>query len=460
MQERGTFMIYDVAVIGGGPGGYVAAIKAAQKGLKTILFEKEKLGGVCLNKGCIPTKALLKSASIYNNAKNSKQFGILCENISFDWSSVMKNKRSIVDRLVGGVDMLLNANKVEIVHSEAVLIDAKTILSNNQKYKAKNIVLATGSEPVLPPIIGIDNKMVITSDQILQLSKLPEKLVIVGGGVIGIEFAFLLKAFDVNVTIIEMMESILINADQDVVKSVSKDFNKLGISIIAAAKVKRIQEKSVVYQKNGKEFSIEADLVLISTGRKPTVNIPMLDKLGIIHNRGIIQTDEKMQTNISDIYAIGDINGKSMLAHTASEEGIIAIENICGEEVYMDYKTIPQCVYIEPEVAWVGLTEQEAIKNGHDVKIGTFPMSANGKSLIEGKTTGFVKIIADNKYGQILGVHLYCTHATDMIAEVVLAMKTECCIDDIAQCVHAHPTVSEGLMEAANAVFGKAIHKI
>lgn len=452
-------MIYDVAIIGGGPGGYVAAIKASQKGLKTILFEKESLGGVCLNKGCIPTKALLKSASIYNNARNSKQFGIQCENISVDWPSVMKNKKSIVDRLVGGVDMLLNANKVEIVRSEAVLMDDKTIISNKQEYKAKNIVLATGSEPVLPPIIGIDSKIVITSDQIIQLSKLPKKLVIVGGGVIGVEFAFLLNAFDVNVTIIEMMESILFNADQDIIKSVTKDFSKTGISIIAGANVKRIQEKSVVYQKNGEEISIETDLVLISTGRRPTVNITMLDKLGIIHNRGIIQTDDKMQTNISNIYAIGDINGKSMLAHTASEEGITAIENICGEEVKMDYKTIPQCIYIEPEVAWAGLTEQEAMISGLDVRIGTFPMSANGKSLIEGKTTGFIKIIADNEYGQILGVHMYCTHATDLIAEVVLAMKTECCVDDIAKCIHAHPTVSEGLMEAANAVLGKAIHK-
>lgn len=453
-------MIYDLAIIGGGPGGYVAAIRAAQKGLKTILFEKEKLGGVCLNKGCIPTKALLKSASIYSNAKNSKQYGIICDKISFDWSAIMNHKKSIVDRLVGGIAMLIEANKIELVQAEATLIDSKTIIAKDKEFKARNVILATGSEPVLPPIDGIHNKIVVTSDQMLQLSKLPENLVIVGGGVIGIEFAFLLREFGVKVTIIEMMESILFSADQDIIKAVTKDLNKRGISIITGAKVKKIQENSVIYEKDSKELEVLADQVLVSTGRRSAIKTTMLENLGIDHNRGMIQTNDKMETNVSGIYAIGDVNGKSMLAHTASEEGIVAVENICGEEMTMDYTMIPQCIYIEPEIAWIGLTDQEAQKRGFDTLVGVFPMSANGKSLIEGKTSGFIKIIADKRYGQVLGAHLYCSHATDMISEIGIAMKAECCIEDIAGCVHAHPTVSEGIMEAANAVFGKAIHKL
>jgi dihydrolipoamide dehydrogenase len=453
-------MTYDVAIIGGGPGGYVAAIKAAQRGLKTILFEKEKLGGVCLNKGCIPTKALLKSASIYNYAKDSKKYGIHYDNISFDWTTVMEHKEGIVDHLVGGIEMLISANKIELIRSEATLINKNTIVAKGIEYIAKNIILATGSEPVLPPIDGIQHKIVITSDQLLQLSKLPEKLVIVGGGVIGIEFAFLLNSFGVKVTIIEMMDSILFNADQEIIKAVTKDLTKLGLTIITGAKVKKIQENSVLYEKDNKEFEVSAAQVLISTGRKSAVNIEMLEKLGIVHSRGMIQTNDRLQTNITGLYAIGDLNGKSMLAHTASEEGIIAIENICGEDKHMDYSGIPQCIYITPEIAWVGLTEQEALKKELDIKIGTFPMAANGKSLIEGETSGFIKIIADKRYGQVLGAHLYCSHATDMIAELALAMKSECCIEDIADCVHAHPTVSEGVMEAANAVFGHAIHKL
>ncbi|HYE68832.1 MAG TPA: dihydrolipoyl dehydrogenase [Anaerovoracaceae bacterium] len=452
-------MMYDVAIIGGGPGGYVAAIRAAQKGLSTLLFEKEKLGGVCLNKGCIPTKALLKSAAIYSSAKNSGKYGIRCENTSFDWSEVMNHKNGIVETLVGGVDLLIQANKIELVHGEATFVDSKTISANGNVYHVKNMIIATGSEPILPPIEGIDNKIVITSDQMLALPALPQKLVIVGGGVIGIEFAYLLRTFGVQVTIIEMLDSILFNADADVIKAVTKDLKKTGMTIIESAKVKKIQDTSVIYEKDGTTYEVEADRVLISTGRKSSIDVSVLERLGIKHNKGMIQTNEKLETNLPGVYAIGDVNGKSMLAHTASEEGITAVENICGEEKKMDYKWIPQCIYMDTEIAWVGLTEKEALKEQHELQIGIFPMAANGKSLIEGKTTGLIKIIADKKYGQVLGAHLYCAHATDMIGEVVLAMEAECCIEDIAGCIHAHPTVSEGIMEAANAVFGQAIHK-
>ncbi len=453
-------MTYDVAVIGGGPGGYVAAIKAAQSGLATVLFEKEKLGGVCLNRGCIPTKALLKSASVYHTAKNAATFGVSAQGASFDWPAVMARKEKVVGQLVGGIGTLVGANKIELVTAEAAVKDAHTVTAGGNEYAVKNIILATGSQPSLPPIEGIHEAGVLTSNELLSIGELPKSLAVVGGGVIGLEFAFMLRRFGVKVTIIEMLPDIIAMADAAVISAVTKDIKKAGIALATGARVKRIEKGVVVYEKNGAETRVEADAVLVAAGRKPASDTAMLDRLGIAHKNGMVQTDASMRTNVSGIYAIGDVNGKSMLAHTASEEGIVAVENICGHATVMDYRQIPQCVYLEPEIAWAGMTEQQAREAGRDVITGVFPMTANGKSLIEAETTGFVKFVADRKYGEILGAHMYCAHATDMIAEVVLAMKTECCIEDIAKCIHAHPTVSETVMEAAGAALGQAIHII
>ncbi len=453
-------MTYDVAVIGGGPGGYVAAIKAAQSGLKTVLFEREKLGGVCLNKGCIPTKSLLKSASVYHSAKNSAAFGIQAGGVAFDWAAVMSRKETVVNQLVGGIGMLVRANKIELVTAHAEVKDAHTVTANGQDYGTQHIILATGSQPVRPPIDGIGESCVMTSDELLAISKVPESIVIVGGGVIGLEFAFLLNRFGTKVAIIEMLPSLLAIADEAVISTVLKSIQKAGITVVTNARVKKIEPAAVVYEKDGSAARIETQAVLVSTGRKPFADTGMLDRLGIVHKNGMIQTDEKLRTSVPGIYAIGDVNGKSMLAHTASEEGIVAVETICGHETVMDYNIIPQCVYLEPEIAWVGMTEKQAVDQGYDVQTGVFPMSANGKSLIEGETAGFVKFVADKKYGEILGVHMVCHHATDMIAEAALAMKTECCVDDIAKCIHPHPTVVEAVMEAANATVGKAIHSV
>ena len=453
-------MTYDVAVVGGGPGGYVAAIKAAQKGLSVVLFEKDKLGGVCLNRGCIPTKALLKSAAVYESAQNAAKFGIGNNNVTVDWTAVMKRKETVVSQLVRGIGGLVKGNGITLVNAEATLKDAHTVLADGKEYAAKNIILATGSQPVLPPIEGIQNQNVMTSDGMLQISELPENMVIIGGGVIGLEFAFLLSRLGRKVTIIEMLSSIIANADDDVIAAVTKDIQKAGVTVITGARVKKIEEAAVVYEKDGKETRVGASHVLVSTGRKASADTVMLDRLGIKYNRGVIETDEAMHTNVPGVYAIGDANGKMMLAHTASEEGIVAVENICGEAAKMDYSLIPQCIYATPEVAWAGMTERQAREAKKDIKVGVFPMAANGKSLIEDETGGFVKVISDSKYGEVLGVHMVCAHATDMIAEAVLAMKTECCVEDIAHCIHAHPTVSEAVMEAANAAIGKAIHSL
>lgn len=453
-------MTYDVAVIGGGPGGYVAAIKAAQSGLKTVLFEQEKLGGVCLNKGCIPTKSLLKSASVYHSAQSAAAFGIQAGHVAFDWAAVMARKETVVNQLVGGIGMLVRANKIDLVAARAEVKDAHTVTANGQDVSAKSIIIATGSQPVRPPIDGIGESCVMTSDELLSIKKVPKSIVIVGGGVIGLEFAFLLNRFGTKVTIIEMLPSLLAIADETVISTVAKSIQKAGIAVVTNARVKKIEPAAVVYEKDGIATRIETEAVLVSTGRKPSADIAMLSRLGVAHKNGMVQTDEKLRTSVSGIYAIGDVNGKSMLAHTASEEGIVAVETICGHEVKMDYSVIPQCVYLEPEIAWVGLTEKQAIEQGYDVQTGVFPMSANGKSLIEGETAGFVKFVADKKYGEILGVHMVCHHATDMIAEAAFAMKTECCVDDIAKCIHPHPTVVEAVMEAANATVGKAIHSV
>ena len=452
--------MYDIAVIGGGPGGYVAAIKAAQNGMKTVLFEMDQLGGVCLNKGCIPTKALLKSASVYFTMQNAASFGIQCNDVSVEWENVMGRKANVVRQLVGGIDQLIKSNGIDLISARATLKDSHTISANATEYFAKSIILATGSQPSLPPIEGIQESCVMTSDDLLNMQQLPKSMAIIGGGVIGLEFAFLLNRFGVQVTIVEMLLQILAMADAALILALTKDLKKAGIMIKTGAKVKRIERGAVVYEKDGAEERVQAEHVLVATGRKPTSDIAMLDLVGISHQKGVIQTDECMRTNVEGIYAIGDVNGTSMLAHTASDEGIVAVEHICGHSSKMDYRYIPQCVYLEPEIAWVGMTEQQARAAGYDIRVGLFPMGANGKSVIEAETTGLIKIVSDNKHGEILGAHLYCAHATDMIAEVALAMKAECCIEDIASCVHPHPTVSEAMMEAANAAIGKAIHSI
>lgn len=451
-------MQYDVAIIGGGPGGYVAAIKAAQSGGKVILVEKENLGGVCLNKGCIPTKALLKCSGMYKSLKKAEQFGIKIEGASFDFKKMMERKQQVVTTLVNGIKGLMKANGVEVVKGEGSIVDAGRISVNGVLYQTRNIIIATGSRPFMPNIKGSDSENVITSDALLSMDHLPASVVIIGGGVIGVEFAVLLGELGCKVTVVEMMDDVLFMADQDVIKEAKNILKANGVNIITSAKVTEIAGSRVLYEKEGKQHSVEGEKVLVAVGRIPNTDQNELNRLGIRHDRGKIETDAQMRTSVAGIYAIGDANGKYMLAHVASEEGIVAVENIFGHEAKMDYKAIPQCIYSHPEIAWAGMTEKEAAEKGFNIRAGKFPLAANGKSLAEGDTSGFIKVIVDTKYDEILGVHMICAHATDMISEGTLAISLEATAKEIAVTMHPHPTVSEALMEAALKAIGKAIH--
>lgn len=451
-------MQYDVVILGGGPGGYVAAIKAAQLGGKVLLIEKENLGGVCLNKGCIPTKTLLKSSGMYKSIKESSRYGIDVEGVAFDFVRMMDRKNEVVMTLVNGIKGLLRANKVEVVKGEGKIIDPSHVKVGSTVYETSNIIIATGSRPFMPRIKGIESPNVLNSDGLLSIKELPSSMVIIGGGVIGIEFATLLSELGCKVTIVEMMDEILNMADDDVIEAVKGVLKENSVEIITSAKVCEINMQGVVYEKDNALHRVDAEKVLVASGRTPNTNAEELDALQVKHERGKILTNDKMETNIKGIYAIGDVNGKFMLAHVASEEGIVAVENIFGHEARMSYKSIPQCLYLHPEVAWIGMTERDAREKGYDVGLGVFPISANGKSLAEGDTRGFIKVIVDKKYNEVLGIHMVCSHATDMIAEGVLAINIEATAKEIALSIHPHPTVSEAVMEAANAALGKAIH--
>ncbi len=450
---------YDIVILGGGPGGYVAAIKASQMGAKVALIEKQDLGGVCLNWGCIPTKTLLKNAKVYHYIKKSEFYGIDIENkssITINWPNMLKRKNSVVKKLTGGVKVLLDKNGVDTYIGEGKIIDKNTIEVNGEKLNTKNLIIATGASPFIPPIEGIKKDLVITSKEILDIKEIPKTLVIIGGGVIGVEFATLFNELDVNVTILEKAPDILLNVDSEIRSMIVKMLKQKGINILTGVDVKEIKDNGLDVLVNDKIVFYPANKILVSIGTRP--NTDHLEHLGLEMDRRAIKTNEKCETNVKGIYAIGDVNGKYMLAHVASFEGIVAVENILGHPAKIDYNKVPSGIYTSPEVAFVGLTEKQAIEAGYDVKVGTFPMSANGKALAEGEPDGFVKVIADKKYGEILGVHILSPNATDMISEIVVAMELEGTIYDVANSIHPHPTFSETIAEATHSSIDKPIH--
>lgn len=452
---------YDVVVIGGGPGGYVAAIKAAQLGKRTCIVEKDSFGGTCLNRGCIPTKTFIRSAEVLHEVKESAQFGVVSVDVSaaaLDMGKVQQRKRSVVSGLVGGVEGLLRGNGVTALKGEAAITDCHTAVVGGKSVSAENLILATGSASKTLPI-PVSNKMkVLTSTEALELTELPDRMVIIGGGVIGIEFASFFSAVGVHITVLEFMSEILPMVDEEIAQMATKAFHKKGVDVITGAKVSEIRDSEVVYEKDGQKFTVACDQVLMAVGRSPELCGIDCAKLGIKTERGAIVTDEKLRTSVPNIYAVGDVNGRSMLAHTASMEGVIAAEVICGRDVHMEYSAIPSCIYIEPEIASVGLTEAQARKKYGDVKVGKFPMMANGKAKVHGAPEGMIKIIVEPKYNGIVGAHLYCIHATDMIEELVVAMQLEGVADELVYAVHPHPTISEAVSEALHAAVDKAIH--
>jgi len=457
----------DVVIIGGGPGGYVAAIKAAHLGLKALLVEKDKLGGVCLNWGCIPTKALVSTAELLNHLQRAGEFGIQVKDYSFDFPAIMKRKDLITQRLSSGVGQLMKANQVRVVKGEGQIIEPGKVeitdsAGQKEVIKAKNIIIATGSSVMSLPIPGINSDGVITSNEALSLSELPSRMLIIGGGVVGIEFAGIFRALGVEVTVVEMLPRILLPIDEEITRRLTQLLKGKGIEILTDSKVKEIkknhQNLEVLISTTDGEKIIETEKVLLAAGRVPELGNIDVQRLGIELNGKAIKVDEKMRTNIPGIYAVGDVVGKIMLAHVASREGIVAVENISGKEVLMNYKVVPNCVFSMPEVASVGLTEEEARKENDNIKVSKFPFLANGKALGMGETEGMVKIIADGDTFELLGVHILGTHASDLIAEGTLALSMEATAFEIVNTIHAHPTLAEAVAEAAEGVLGKPIH--
>jgi dihydrolipoamide dehydrogenase len=453
---------YEAAVLGGGPGGYVCAIRLAQLGKKTVLIEKQDVGGTCLNRGCIPTKALLHSAKVYETVMHASQFGIITGEVNCDYGMISAKKDTVVKTLRGGVEYLLKKNGVDIVRGEGVLKSGREISVGGETIAADNIVLATGSRPMAVPIPGIGSDNVMDSDGVLAMKEAPESLVIIGGGVIGIEFATLMGTLGKKVTVVEMLPQILSGVDEEIVAEMRTVLQKKGIKIYTSAKVIRIESSdgAVVchYEQDGKPAEASAQVCMVAIGRKPNTEGIGLDIVGVKGERGFIEVDETMRTNVPGIYAIGDITGKMQLAHVASEQGIVAAHNIAGHKKRMHYGVIPACIYTSPEIAAVGLTEQAAKEKGYSVKTGRFVTSANGKSMIVGEKNGVVKIVTDAKTGEILGAHMMCPRATDMIAEICVVMRAEGTIDELEDTIHPHPTISEMVMEAAHDVSGLCVH--
>lgn len=455
-------MDYEITVIGGGPGGYVAAIKAAKKGKSVCIVEKKYFGGVCLNEGCIPTKTLIKTANVYDEIKNADKFGIEgieVKNIKVSMGKLQKRKKAVVNQLVNGVKGLLKGNKVSIVEGRASFVDKNTIMVGDKIISSEYFIIATGSKTLVPPFIALEGQTnIITSKEALELDYVPEKIAVIGGGVIGVEFAYLFSKLGSKVTVLELMDKILPMVDSEVSNLAKNRLQKIGITFKLEAKVKKISGNKIIYELNGKEEFIQADVVLMAVGRTPNVEGLSTEAIGLELNKSTIKTNLCMRTNISNIYAIGDVNGKVMLAHTASHEGIIAVENICGGNEEINYHRIPSCIYLDPEIACIGLTEAQAREKYTNVKVGKFPIVANGKSLVEGDTDGIVKVVLDGELNEILGAHLYGKHVTEMISEISLAMKLEATAEELINTIHPHPTVSESLPEAFMGAFKGAIH--
>ncbi|MBI5966304.1 MAG: dihydrolipoyl dehydrogenase [Deltaproteobacteria bacterium] len=458
----------DIVIIGGGPGGYVAAIRAAQLGGKVTLIEKDELGGLCLNRGCMPTKTLLRGVELLESLEAGKDFGIQVGEVSVDFSKLMACKDRVVKTLVSGVSSLMKSNGIEVIKGKAKMISPLRIEVLDEKqqritYHARKIIIATGSVSADLPIAGTKLPGVIDSDGALQLTQIPESMVIIGGGPIGLEFGTIFAALDTKVTILEMLPQILPSEDAEVASSLDKSLRRFKIQTLTGSQVKEITEgaqgkRKVVAITSQGEKAFEAQYVLMAVGRKPNVEGLGLQEAGIHLSKKGIEVNEKMETNIPGIYAIGDVTGQWLLAHFAMAQGEVAAQNVMGHEVRMETRVVPRCVYTLPEVAAVGMTEKQAKEAGYELKIGRFPFAANGKATIIGERNGFVKIVAETKYDEILGLHIFGPQATDLIGEAVLAMRLEATAPDMAQAIHPHPTLTEALMEAALDVEGMAVH--
>ncbi len=462
---------FDLAVLGGGPGGYVAAIRAAQLGFKTVVVDKDNLGGICLNWGCIPTKALLKSAEVYDMMKNhSADYGIKVEGLSFDFDKIISRSRDISGRITKNVEMLIKKNKIERIRGFGKFVSKNEIEIFDKDGKsfdsvlADKIIIATGARPRVFPTIPVDRKNIITSTEAMNLPKQPKDLIVIGAGAIGVEFAYFYSVLGTKVTIVEMLDNLLPIEDKEVSETLEKSFKKRGIEIYTKTKVENAVAKDdyvvVNVGKDGKKIELKAEKVLSAIGVTGNVEGFGLEELGIEIERNHIKVNkENYQTNIPSIYAIGDVIGAPWLAHVASAEGIYCVEKMKGLHANpIDYTTIPGCTYCHPQVASVGMTEKRAKEDGREIKIGKFPFMASGKAFAAGERDGFVKLIFDAKYGELLGAHIIGPEATELISEITLAKSMEATYETIVKTVHAHPTLAESIMEAAANAYGESIH--
>jgi dihydrolipoamide dehydrogenase len=456
---------YDVAIIGGGPGGYVAAIRAAQLGLKTALIEKDRVGGVCLNWGCIPSKALLYNAELVRLFHRSQEFGISHDNLRLDFGAAIDRSRQVVDRMVSGVEFLLQKNGIDVIKGTGALKSAREVAvePEGRLIEANNVIIASGGFSRMLPGIEIDGQTVMTSREALELREVPKSIVIVGGGPIGVEFAYVYSSYGAQVTIVEMLEHLLPQEDEDVSRQLERSFKQQGIGFMTRTAVKELRlvdgKAELVVSNDARDQEVIADKALIAIGFGGKSDGLGLESAGVATERGFVQIDDQMKTNVDGVYAIGDVTGKLMLAHVASDQGVTAVESIAGlNPPKPNYEKMPRCTYCEPQVASCGLTEAQARERGYQVKTGRFPFRANGKATASAAVDGFVKVVAEADYREVLGVHIIGPEATDLIAEAALALSTESTVADISRTVHAHPTLTEAVKEAALAAEGKAIH--
>ncbi len=493
MAEQ-TEQTFDLAIVGGGPGGYVAAIRAAQLGLRTALVEKERAGGVCLNWGCIPTKAMLRSAEVLETMQHSEEYGVLADNVRLDYSSVLKRKDKIVKGLASGVASLLKANGVTVVNGHARFTGPTTLEvvgvgepplgpggptynapaadgPVQARLSAREVIIATGSTPALLPIPGADLPGVVTSDGAFLLPEVPGRIVIVGGSAVGAEWASMFHAFGSEVTVVELLPSLLPLEDADMGRTLERSFSKRGIQVLTNMTVAEIQpgkagkkasplRVQITGAEGQDERTADADVVLMGVGRRPNTAGLDLEKTGVeVDQRGFVPVDDQLRTNVPHVWAIGDLTGRTLLAHVASHQGLVAAGVIAGHtQERMNYKAVPAATFTHPEVASVGLTEQRAQEQGYDVVVGRFPFTALGRAQTFGVTEGMVKVVAERRYGEVLGVHIIGPSASDLIPEGVLALDLEATLTDVADAIHAHPTLGEGTMEATMVALGLPIH--
>ncbi|MBD3385883.1 dihydrolipoyl dehydrogenase [candidate division KSB1 bacterium] len=460
---------FDLVVIGSGPGGYVAAIRASQLGLKTAVVERDRVGGICLNWGCIPTKALLHSASLYSEIQRASDFGIDVQESAVNFANMVKHSRKVADQLSKGVEYLFRKNKITSIKGLGTLLAKNKVEVTDEKgarktLDSKYILIATGARARSIPGIELDGKTIISSKEAMVLDNQPKSLVIIGAGAIGVEFAYFYASIGTRITLIEMMPQILPLEDSEAAQVVTRSFKKRGIDVLTNARVEKIDKRKtgvqVSVEAKGKHHELEAEKALLAIGVQGNVENLNLDGVGVKHEKGMISANKAtFQTNIGAIYAIGDVIGPPWLAHVASAEGVAAVEHMAGEKPEsIDYDNIPACTYCQPQVASMGMTEELARKAGYEVKVGKFPFRANGKSLAMGHTDGFAKLIFDARYGELLGVHIVGSEATEMLAELGVAKTLETTADEIFKTIHAHPTVSEVIKEAAEDAYDRVIH--